>query len=247
MKQQLRILFLSFTFFFISFVQAQKTAIVAQKIIDKSIDICGGNLYDTKKVSFFFRKNQYLSKTHAGIKTLERISVKNEVKTRDVMTSSSFKRLVNDKVFNVPDSMVQRYANSINSVHYFSRLPYGLNDAAVIKELLGTVVIKEKEYYKVKVTFDQKNGGTDFDDTYIYWFNKKTYKPDYLAYKFHVDGGGIRFREAYNERYVEGIRFVDYLNFKANKNFDLLKVEELYTTKKLKLLSKIELEKINVE
>ena len=48
----------------------------------------------------------------------------------------------------------------------------------------------------------------------MYWFNKETFKPDYLAYDFHTDGGGVRFRKAYNERYVDGIRFVDYENYK---------------------------------
>jgi len=72
----------------------------------------------------------------------------------------------------------------------------------------------KNSYYKLKVTFDQDGGGDDFDDTYVYFFNKATFKPDYLAYDFHVNGGGMRFREAYNERYVNGIRFVDYNNMK---------------------------------
>ena len=115
------------------------------------------------------------------------------------------------------DSIANVYANSVNSVHYFANLPYGLNDPAVNKEFLGEVAIKDKEYYKIKVTFDQKGGGKDYEDIYLYWFNKETFKPDYLAYKFYVDGGGIRFRVAYNERYLGGIRFVDYENYEASR------------------------------
>ncbi|MEL6484145.1 MAG: DUF6503 family protein, partial [Bacteroidota bacterium] len=89
--------------------------------------------------------------------------------------------------------------------------------------------------------------GDDFEDTYIYWFNTETYLPDYLAYDFHVNGGGQRFREAYNERYVEGIRFVDYNNFKPKQKD--AKVEDLgkaFEKNELELLSKIVLENVQV-
>ena len=122
-----------------------------------------------------------------------------------------------------------------------------MNDAAVNKEFLGETEIKGADYYKIKVTFNQAGGGDDFDDTYIYWFNKETFKPDYLAYDFHVDGGGMRFREAYNERYVNGIRFVDYKNLKPkNSNATILQIDSLYTNNQLELLSKIELKNVSV-
>jgi len=143
--------------------------------------------------------------------------------------------------------MANKYANSVNSVHYFVALPNGLNDPAVQKELLGEVTVKEKQYHKIKVTFDQNGGGDDFDDIYIYWFNKETWKPDYLAYEFHVDGGGMRFREAFNERYVNGIRFVDYNNYKTkDMETSILKIDSLFEAGSLELLSKIELKNIQV-
>ena len=147
----------------------------------------------------------------------------------------------------LPDTMSIKYANSVNSVHYFARLPYGLNDPAVRKELIGETTIKDKKYYKVKVTFKEDNGGDDFDDIYFYWFNKETFKPDFLAYKFHVDGGGIRFREAYNERYVGNIRFVDYTNLKPKEMLaSIFTIDSLYEAGGMELLSKIELDSIQV-
>jgi len=45
----------------------------------------------------------------------------------------------------------------------------------------------------------------------------------------HVGKGGIRFREAYNERFVGGIRFVDYYNLKPkSKTSSILDIDELY-------------------
>ena len=115
------------------------------------------------------------------------------------------------------------------------------------KELLGEIDIKGTSYYKVKVTFSEDNGGDDYDDTYLYWFNKQTFKPDYLAYDFHTNGGGMRFREAYNERYVGGIRFVDYYNSKPTvSSAEIMNIDSLFIKDQLELLSKIELENITI-
>ena len=43
-----------------------------------------------------------------------------------------------------------------------------------------------------------------------------------MAYSFHVNGGGVRFRQATNERFIEGIRFVDYNNLKIENAFTSL-------------------------
>ena len=81
----------------------------------------------------------------------------------------------------------------------------------------------------------------------MYWFNTVTFEPDYLAYEFQVNGGGQRFRVAFNERVVEGIRFVDYKNYKAkNSNVSIENIDVLYTSSLLELLSEIKLENIKV-
>ncbi|MEM9076595.1 MAG: DUF6503 family protein [Bacteroidota bacterium] len=224
-----------------------KQELDVQSIVDSSIVKSGGKLFKDHKVSFFFRNRKYSSYYVEGQKMLERYTFLDSNMIADKKSNTDFKRFINDSLVQLPDSLVSRYANSVNSVHYFSKLPFGLNDKAVNKEYLGEETIMEIPYYKVKVTFNQAGGGDDFDDTYLYWFNKKTMLPDYLAYDFHVDGGGQRFREAYNERYINGIRFVDYNNYKPkNKGSDLVDIAQLFAKDSLDLLSKIELEKIEV-
>jgi hypothetical protein len=221
--------------------------ISAQEIVDKSILASGGESYKVKDVFYKFRDYQYASEWNNGVRVLKRIKVTDSTKVVDVRSSRRFERFVNDSLVSLTDSIANLYSNSVNSVHYFVYLPYGLNDPAVNKELLGEVTLKDKEYYKVKVTFDQQGGGKDYEDIYLYWFNKETFKPDYLAYRFYVDGGGIRFRAAYNERYLGGIRFVDYENYAASVADDeFYDVDVLYERNQLKLLSKIELEDISV-
>lgn len=225
----------------------QKT-ITVQEIVDSSITDSGGKLYGTHKVTFDFRDKKYVSENMEGVRVYTRISDLDSAKIVDVKHGNDFTRHINDSLVKVKDSMAVVYSNSINSVHYFVRLPYGLNDAAVNKELLGTETIADKEYYKVKVTFDQQGGGDDFEDTYLYWFDMESFKPEYLAYNFHIDGGGQRFRKAYNERYVNGIRFVDYENYKPRQDgSDILEIGQIYNNGGLELLSKIELKNITVE
>lgn len=220
----------------------------AQEIVDRSIADSGGELYGDHSTSFVFRDVKYSSTNEEGKRVFKRIMRLDSTTITDVRRENDFERYINDSLVAVPDTMAVKYANSINSVHYFARLPYGLNDNAVNKELLGEESIQGKDYYKIKVTFDQQGGGDDYEDTYLYWFDKESFKPDYLAYDFHVDGGGQRFRKAYNERYVNGIRFVDYENYKPKaKGSDILEIGQLFEQGNLELLSKIELTDIEVK
>ncbi len=224
-----------------------KASYTVQEIIDKSIEDSGGMHYIDHNTSFVFRNRKYVSQNDQGKKILKRISFLDSITITDEKTNAGFQRFINDSLVKLSDSIANRYANSVNSVHYFARLPYGLNDGAVHKKILGEESIKGVNYYKIEVTFDQNNGGEDFDDVYVYWFNKETFKPEYLAYDFHVNGGGQRFREAYNERYVNGIRFVDYNNFKTKtKGMAIYEIGQLFEKGELELLSKIELSEVEV-
>lgn len=228
--------------------ETPKETLTAQEIVDRSIADSGGELYENHSTSFVFRDRQYISKNEDGRRIFKRIFQLDSMTITDIRNENDFERFMNDSLVAVPDSMAVKYANSVNSVHYFARLPYGLNDNAVNKELLGEESIQGKDYYKIKVTFDQQGGGDDYEDTYLYWFDKESFKPDYLAYDFHVDGGGQRFRKAYNERYVNGIRFVDYENYKPKaKGSDILEIGQLFEQGNLELLSKIELTDIEVK
>lgn len=229
-------------------MEKPKTMPTAQEIVDRSIAASGGELYRTSDIAFKFRDLYYESEWKNKRRLLKRIIVRDTAQIEDVLCNNTFRRLVNDSLVPVSDSLANLYSNSVNSVHYFANLPYGLNDPAVNKEILGETRINNTPYYKLKITFEQEGGGDDYDDVYVYWFNKETYKPDYLAYEFHVNGGGIRFRAAYNERYVNGIRFVDYENYEASPaDVSIYKVDSLYEKNQLKLLSKIVLEQVTVK
>ncbi|MEL6275839.1 MAG: DUF6503 family protein [Bacteroidota bacterium] len=180
----------------------------AQTIIDRTIANAGGAQYENAEIEFSFRGRTYRSKRKEGIYQLERITTDSKDIVRDVLSNTGFQRYKNGQLVSVPDSMALRYSNSVNSVHYFAQLPYGLNAPAAQKEFLGVDTIRGELYFEIGISFLETGGGTDFQDEFVYWIHQDNYTIDYLAYNYETDGGGIRFREAYNSRMVNGIRFV---------------------------------------
>ncbi|OIQ29150.1 MAG: hypothetical protein BM564_07375 [Bacteroidetes bacterium MedPE-SWsnd-G2] len=220
---------------------------LAQEIVDKAILKSGANKIENSHIAFKFRDKKYKAIRENGKFQLVREFVDSLDVIKDVLSNSKFERFVNGTKITVADSMVSRYSNSVNSVHYFSVLPFGLNDAAVLKSYLGKVDVNGVEYHKVRVAFKKEGGGDDYDDVFIYWFNSSNYQLEFLAYQYHVNGGGIRFREAYNRREVEGVTFVDYKNYKADaKKHSLENLDQLFESNALKLLSTIELKDVKV-
>jgi hypothetical protein len=217
-------------------------------IVDKAIGVsCQGNCEDAT-IKFIFRAKNYTVQRNAGRYRYERISRDSSGITTDVLTNDGFARYKNDSLIAISDSLSTKYSNSINSVVYFVQLPFGLNAPATKKKLLGELSIKGEAYYKILVSFDQDGGGVDYEDVFVYWVHKKSFTVDYLAYEYKVDGGGMRFREAYNPREVEGIRFVDYNNYKPLKaDASVTATDALFESGALKLLSKIETERIEVQ
>jgi hypothetical protein len=237
--------FIVLVLMFISCKQEAKKSLTAQNIVDKVIEVAGGDLYKTSTIAFKFRDKDYVSENNGAI--MKRVFNSDSLSYVDIKKGSNFERIVNGIPVEVSDSLANVYGNAVNSVLYFAQLPYQLNAKAVHKKLLKEEKIKGEDYYLIHVTFDQNGGGDDFDDNYYYWINEKTFKPDYLAYDYQVNGGGVRFREAYNERSVNGIRFVDYNNYMPKrKTATIDEVAALYENDGLELLSKIELENIQV-
>ena len=216
---------------------------LAQQVVDQAIAAHGGAKFEDFQLEFRFRDITYRGQRQQGRFQYERLFEKEGQQIHDVLTNDGFERSIDGEAVQVVDSMAQKYTNSVNSVWYFSLLPFGLNDPAVNKTYLGTANIKGIAYHKIQVDFQEEGGGVDFDDVFVYWIHPETHVVDYLAYSFRVDGGGLRFREAYEPRSVGGIRLQNYVNYQANPDsLGLKDLDAAFEAGKLKELSKIELE-----
>jgi hypothetical protein len=222
-------------------------SLTAEQIIDEAIDNSCQENCESTQIEFTFRDRTYKSTRNEGKYQLERTKIVGEDTIQDIISNEGLKRYINEIETIVNDTMITRISDGVNSVHYFAQLPFGLNNQAVQKKLIGEDSINNNSYYEIEVTFKEEGGGTDFDDVFVYWIHKQDFTVDYLAYRYAVNGGGIRFREAYNTRVINGIRFVDYNNYKPeSKEIMLSDLDSLFIKGKLKLLSKIETENITV-
>lgn len=220
----------------------------AQRIVDQSIKAHGANLLNHAILEFTFRAKEYVT-THKGAEFQyeRRFINKDGKKIKDVLTNEVFYRSENEQQISLTEKQKASWSGSLNSVNYFVQLPYRLNDGAVIKKYVGESTIKGRKYDKVEVRFKEEGGGEDHEDVYMYWFDQNTHTMDYLAYNFLVNGGGARFRAAYNPRIIDGIRFVDYINYKPKEdNRDVFNFDQLYEQDDLKELSRIDTENVRV-
>lgn len=224
----------------------------AQIVIDRAIKAHGVDLCDHAIIEFDFRGRHYTSNRNGGIFQYERIFQdtvdEKAVRVRDVVNNDAFRRFVDEQQVSVSKKMQRAYSNSVNSVLYFVQQPYFLNDPAVRKEYLGEEVLEQEPYHKVRITFQQEGGGKDYEDIFIYWFHKEKYTMDYFAYYYETEGGGLRFRKAYNFQEVEGIRFADFINYKADfSKYTVEELGELHNQGMLEELSRIENDNIIVK
>ena len=216
-------------------------------IIEKSVQLYGWNQKEFSIV-FDFRDYKYKLTRKPNFFSYQRSILREGVLIKDVMTSNTkLKRYLDEIPLKLSDSLTDIYSNSLNSVMYFFQLPRPLNDPAVIVNYNGEKAISNKVYWTLKVKFQEKDGGKDFQDEFRYWIDPKSGYIDYLAYSYLTDGGGTRFRKAKNVRGNNGFIFQDYTNFRPVKKFTALdSLPILYEKGKLILVSEIENKNIKV-
>ena len=150
-----------------------------QVIVNESIAFHRLESLGNSKFSLTFRDLEYTYQNQNGLYEYTRTQTDSTgAIIYDVLNNDGLIRYIDGKEAEITEERRGAYARSVNSVIYFFRLPYGLNDGAVNKKRLEDVTIKGKKYYKIEVTFDQEGGGVDFEDVFVYWISKED---------FHID------------------------------------------------------------
>jgi hypothetical protein len=218
----------------------------AQEVLNKAITIHGFDKSNDLDVSFEFRNKFFEADLSSMSNVLKRVTRDANRTVEDIIDDDSFIHKIDNQIVPLDSESLGRNLNDTRSVIYFALLPYGVNQGAISKELMPSIKIKGEPYYKVEVTYGKNGGGGDFENVFVYWIHKKNYTVDYLAYSYYINGGGVRFREAYNQREVNGIRFQDYVNYTLDKDFPAHELDYAFQTGQLKEISRIELENVSV-
>lgn len=220
----------------------------SQEIVNRAISAMGGEILDRALITFDFR-DQSLSYYNDGGQfryTRTFPDTAGNVIT-DTLTNEDFIRYRNGEKLDLSEEQKSSLKGGVNSIIYFAFLPYKLNDPGVRKEYLGSVAIAGKTYEKVKVDFPENEATDAYNDIYFYYFDPEDYSLDYLSYEFEEDGGGIRFRSAYNARKIDGLIVQDYINYMADPDsVDYARIETYFDQGLLRELSRIELKNIKI-
>jgi hypothetical protein len=211
----------------------------AEALIEASVEAHGMNEFNKKAIEFQFRNYRYSqTQDKQGLVYTRRKNTTPNI-LELLHSNNVFQRTLAGEKLALSDSIALIYSESLNSVLYFFRLPLSLKDPGAIKTLMDTEQISGRTYQKVGVYFTSENGGVDHQDTFRYWFDKEIKTLDYLAYQYHTNAGGVRFRVAINRRAIEGLVFQDYENYTAPKNTPLHDLPKMYEEGKLELVSLI--------
>ncbi len=181
-------------------------------------DAHGKAVIDTSVVTFVFRGDTFRFFHENGRYRYERARIDSTGRQiREVLSNDSLYRTADGSPVDLTTKERRAVNVAVNSVAYFALLPRALTDPAVSAHRLRVDTVRGTPYHVVEVTFRQEDGGPDWEDRFIYWFDTETLAMDYLAYAYGLGEGdedpGHRFREAYNVRRVNGVRVADYLNY----------------------------------
>lgn len=219
----------------------------AQEVLKKAIERHGFEPGQEFEVQFDFRNNHYNARISEKGDVYKRVLRKGNDVIEDIITHETYSRRVNHEEIDLRnDNLWYSYSADTRSVIYFALLPYGLNKEAMNIQLMPCIELEGQPYFKVEIIYGKNGGGKDFEDVFVYWVHQTNYTIDYLAYSFNINGGGVRFRKAYNQREVDGIRFQDYVNYTIDKDYPAHELDYAYQTNQLREISRINLENIKV-
>ncbi len=216
--------------------------------IQKSIQAHYPNGIEQRGISFQFRDRFYSCYYDRGTYCFTRSYMSEEVSIQDTLSNGGFFRFLDGELIKLSQEDSLNFMEGLNGVIYFGFLPDRLTDPAVVADSLEPQILNGKKYHLLRVRFTEEEGGEDFDDEFMYWFEWDSYLLDFFSYRYNRDGGGVRFREAINRREIGGLIIQDYLNYKHEKlTIPLDSLSLIYRNSALELLSKIEFTSVKIK
>ncbi|CAN5476623.1 hypothetical protein BH23BAC4_BH23BAC4_09280 [soil metagenome] len=222
----------------------------AQQVVDRAINVHGGDAFERSTVSFVFRGDMFeIRNSPAGDWHVIQTTVDSLGTLRYVLHAQGVRAERDGEQVTLSAEESHALETTLNSVSYFALLPYRLNDPAAQKRHVRVDTIRAIEYDLVEVTFDQEGGGRDWEDRFLYWFARDFGTLDFMAYEFQTGDGGTRFRAATNPRRVGPLLITDHVNYTADREGQRARLEEyahLYEHGAVEYVSNVNLAEVQV-
>lgn len=215
----------------------------ANSIIRKSIAFYGMDKLNGKTVEFDIKEKHFTVKFNKDGFFYESAFKDDSLGLiKDQLSNHGFTREQNGLTTPLSQKDSVKYAQSLNTVVYFTFLPLKLKDENVRAKFLRTVQVKGKAYNQIEVTFDTKDNQNDI---FYFWFDAKDNSMDYFAYsregnRFRAINGLVNSGSLYLQNYV-------ILENKSTKKTALKDYYILFEQDKLSTLSHIDLENVSIK
>lgn len=221
------------------------------KIVRRSIDFHGGELYESSRVEMRLCSGSGcydLEVESDGGLYRHRVAGPVSAGHREVeATNDAVRYWLDGSEVEIPSPADARSLRDWATARiYFAFLPYRLDDPSVIQRDLGLERWGQRELHKVKITF-RAGSSTDDQDQFLYWFDPESARLEQFAYSYEGSPGGLRFRRLHDYRRVGGILFFDQRNLGIEGDglsVDLITPE--YVERSLRPISEVRLEEIAV-
>lgn len=233
--------------FIFIFISCQPKIKHADDLIDQMWEVYGGEYWDQTNFEFVFRGKAYSIHRNNGVFNYQSTEKIDSMVIVDELTNVGFYRRLNGIEVDMEPEDRRRAISTLNSVIYFATLPFPLKDPSVKSKLLGREIIQFVNYYVLEITFSSDCDCEDGEDRFLYWIHPETFYFDFMAYRYHTNGGGSRFRVITQRDKLNGLVFQQMDNYSSEHILDSL---EIYPTHfvnfKLKKVSEIWLEHIHI-
>lgn len=222
-----------------------------QYIIDQAFKAHGSKVFDQSIIEFRIGKRNYKSTRENGEYRYERFWDSLGVTLHDDLTRRGITRHFDQTQALLDTKKIDELSSSIRNLFFLFSIPFGLNEPQIIKEYLGEVILVEKPYHKIRISFKlNPNDRTIYDNEFVLWIHKTRFTIDYLSFKLsEPNDKSLRFRQAVNPRKVEGLLIQDFKEFKPIQ--DSIEIapadlDQAWIGKQLQEWSGIKLEQVKI-
>ena len=196
---------------------AAETELSGQQLLDKSIEAHGGASFFDSKVSFDIDDRHYLVAWQNKSPRFEVTRATDSITYKATYSGGLQQYFINDSL-QEETLYTRRYIDSqLEGLLYLFSIPHIFDQNAVIATRVEDVLVKDKKYHSVHISFTQidENEGDEF---YLY-IDPETYLVDYYAEKYELTGERMLFKRAFNRRTINGYVFADYYLFEDRSQF----------------------------
>lgn len=219
----------------------------AEFILDKSIEASGGEDFFHSTITFSIDDLDYELKRDGLLTDFSLTKVADTVTYFSTYKGGLMTYYEND--VEIPESMQSRkfLDARLDGFTFLTSIPHVFKENAVILERQDDVMIQQKPYHSLKITYKHQQD-IEEKNTFFLYINPSSYIVEFIAFKFDLYQHFPNFQRLYNHRKINGILFSDYFSFyPTDQEVPLEQLYQLYNQREVREGTNIKYTDVTVE